>query len=93
MAFHTILKSSKDYYEALRWARLLTDRLQQTINKNLTEDQVIYNLKSQSKRSGIWNPTIQNPETRIYANPGSRVYTRGCYEVFYAYRTLPNHHS
>ena len=40
MAFHTILKSSKDYYEALRWARLLTDRLQETINKNLTEDQV-----------------------------------------------------
>ena len=42
MAFHTILKSSKDYYEALRWARLLTDRLQETINKNLTEDQVHY---------------------------------------------------
>ena len=41
MAFHTILRSSKDYYEALRWARKLTDELETMINKNLTAEQVI----------------------------------------------------
>ena len=40
-----------DYYEALRWARKLTDELEHTINKDLTpEEQVtvsnILNLKS-----------------------------------------------
>ena len=27
MVYHTILKTSKDYYEALRWARKLTDEI------------------------------------------------------------------
>ena len=40
MSFHTILKTSKDYYSALRWARRLTDRLETAINANLTDDQV-----------------------------------------------------
>ena len=31
-AFHTILKSSKDYYEAMRWARRLSDNLTAMIN-------------------------------------------------------------
>ena len=33
-AFHTILKSSKDYYEAMRWARRLSDNLTLMINDN-----------------------------------------------------------
>ncbi len=40
MAFHTILRSSKDYYEALRWARKLTDDLEKMINTNLTAEEV-----------------------------------------------------
>ena len=43
MAFHTILRSSKDYYEALRWARKLTDELEKMINTNVTAEQV-YNV-------------------------------------------------
>ena len=41
MAFHTILKTSKDYYEALRWARKLTSELEDTINRNLTEEEKV----------------------------------------------------
>ena len=35
-AFHTVLKTSEDYYEAMRWARRLADNITETINKNLT---------------------------------------------------------
>ena len=41
MGFHTILKTSKDYYEALRWARKLTAELEETINKNLTTEEQV----------------------------------------------------
>ena len=42
MTFHTILKTSKDYYEALRWARRLSDNLTTLLNQDLeTEDQKI----------------------------------------------------
>merc|ERR1712141_992418 len=41
MGFHTILKTSKDYYEALRWARKLTDELEHTINKDLTPEEQV----------------------------------------------------
>jgi len=40
MAFHTILKTSEDYYEALRWARKLTDNLTLTLNEGLPESEV-----------------------------------------------------
>jgi len=40
MAFHTILKTSKDYYTALKRARELTAKIEETINKNLTAEQV-----------------------------------------------------
>ena len=39
MAFHSILKTSKDYTEALRWSRLLTDSLTESINKDLPEEE------------------------------------------------------
>lgn len=32
MSYHSILKTSKDYYEALRSARIIADNLTQTIN-------------------------------------------------------------
>ena len=35
MTFHTILKTSKDYYEALRMARKLTDNLTMLLNQDL----------------------------------------------------------
>ena len=35
MAFHTILKTSKDYYEALGMARALADNLTDTLNRDL----------------------------------------------------------
>ena len=35
MAFHTILRTSKDYYEALRWARRLGENITETLNKDL----------------------------------------------------------
>ena len=62
MAFHTILKTSKDYYSALRWARRLTDRLETAINANLTDDQVRVprrpeiSLKSRTKC--LWHPSF-----------------------------------
>lgn len=37
MSYHTILKNSKDYYEALRSARNIADQLTKTINKNGVE--------------------------------------------------------
>ena len=37
MAFHSILKTSKDYTKALAWSRKLTDELEGTINKDLPE--------------------------------------------------------
>ena len=41
-----------------------------------------------------WTKSSWKWDTReVYANLGNQVYTRGCYEVFYAYRTLPNCHS
>jgi Niemann-Pick C1 protein len=39
-AFHTILKTSKDYYEAMRWARQLSDNLTAMINGNDTSNGV-----------------------------------------------------
>ena len=42
MAFHTILRTSKDYYSALEMARDLTDSITEAINVNRTqEEQVI----------------------------------------------------
>ncbi|CAL4096449.1 unnamed protein product, partial [Meganyctiphanes norvegica] len=35
MSYHTILKSSKDYYEALREARILTDNITKSLNEGL----------------------------------------------------------
>lgn len=32
MTYHTILKTSRDYYEALLWARQISDNITQTIN-------------------------------------------------------------
>ncbi|XP_040569202.2 LOW QUALITY PROTEIN: NPC intracellular cholesterol transporter 1-like [Lepeophtheirus salmonis] len=37
MTFHTILKTPKDYYEALRWARRLSSEIENSINGNLTD--------------------------------------------------------
>ncbi len=36
-AFHTILKTSEDYYEAMRWARRLSDNISLTLNRNSTD--------------------------------------------------------
>ena len=36
-AFHTVLKTSEDYYEAMRWARRLADNLTVTLNQNISE--------------------------------------------------------
>lgn len=36
MTYHTILKSSKDYYEALRWSRRISDWLTKKLQKNDT---------------------------------------------------------
>eukprot|EP00092_Neocalanus_flemingeri_P034693 GFUD01037748.1.p1 GENE.GFUD01037748.1~~GFUD01037748.1.p1 ORF type:complete len:796 (-),score=140.04 GFUD01037748.1:17-2356(-) len=41
MAFHTILRTSEDYYTALRRARELTDSITETINANRTEDEKV----------------------------------------------------
>ena len=35
-AFHTVLKTSEDYYEAMRWARRLADNISDTINRNVS---------------------------------------------------------
>ena len=35
-AFHTVLKTSEDYYEAMRWARRLSDNISMTINGNIS---------------------------------------------------------
>lgn len=35
MAYHTILKSSRDYYGALREARVISDNITQMIHDNL----------------------------------------------------------
>ena len=35
-AFHTVLKTSEDYYEAMRWARRLSDNISDTINRNVS---------------------------------------------------------
>lgn len=32
MSYHTVLKGSEDYYEALRYARIIADNLTATIN-------------------------------------------------------------
>lgn len=40
-AFHTILKTSKDYYEAMRWARLLADNITAMINGNETSPDAV----------------------------------------------------
>lgn len=39
MAFHTILKTSEDYTQALRWSRMLTDTLSKSINADLAEEE------------------------------------------------------
>lgn len=38
MTYHTILKTSKDFYEALRWSRRISSLLTQKIQSNLTTD-------------------------------------------------------
>ena len=38
MVYHTILKTSKDYYEALRWSRKLCSEIEEMINENVTEE-------------------------------------------------------
>ena len=35
-AFHTVLKTSEDYYEAMRWARRLANNISDTINRNVS---------------------------------------------------------
>lgn len=37
MVYHTILKTSKDYYEALRWSRKLCSEIEEMINANITD--------------------------------------------------------
>ena len=37
-AFHTVLKTSEDYYEAMRWARRLADNISMTINENISDE-------------------------------------------------------
>lgn len=32
MSYHTVLKNSKDYYEALRYARIVADNLTRTLD-------------------------------------------------------------
>jgi len=66
MVYHTILKTSKDYYEALRWARKLTDELEEMINKDLPEEQkvkvfpysVFYVFYEQYLQ--MWNDTLKS---------------------------------
>ena len=41
MAFHTILRTSKDYYMALARARQLTDSVMEFVNKNVTDDKKV----------------------------------------------------
>merc|ERR1719483_180940 len=41
MAFHTILRTSEDYYTALRRARELTDSITEMINANRTEEEKV----------------------------------------------------
>ena len=38
MTYHTILRNSKDFYEALRWARRLADNLTEMLNSGLDEN-------------------------------------------------------
>jgi len=38
MVYHTILKTSKDYYSALRWARKLSAEIEDMINVNVTNE-------------------------------------------------------
>lgn len=40
MTYHTILKTSRDYYEALLWARQVSDNITQSINSGGTEPTV-----------------------------------------------------
>ena len=42
MAFHTILRTSVDYYSALEKARELTDSITESINMNRTEDKQVH---------------------------------------------------
>ncbi|XP_071519627.1 NPC intracellular cholesterol transporter 1-like [Panulirus ornatus] len=39
MTYHTILKTSSDYYEALRWARNISENITRTINQGSEESQ------------------------------------------------------
>ena len=39
MVYHTILKTSKDYYEALRFARKLSKEIEDMINVNITKEE------------------------------------------------------
>lgn len=41
MVFHTILRVSTDFSEALRWSRKLTDAIAEVVNKDLDEDQQV----------------------------------------------------
>lgn len=37
MTYHTILKTSKDYYEALEWARDISENITNTLNEGQKE--------------------------------------------------------
>ena len=39
MAFHSILRNSHDYTEALRWSRRLVDSLSESVSRNLSDSQ------------------------------------------------------
>ena len=40
MAYHTILKTSKDYYSALEWARKISDNISLSINEGREGDPI-----------------------------------------------------
>uniref|UniRef100_T1IQG2 SSD domain-containing protein n=1 Tax=Strigamia maritima TaxID=126957 RepID=T1IQG2_STRMM len=69
MTYHTILKSSKDYFSALKWARYLAERITTTINKNLDKgnDTKTYSVFPYSvfyvfyeQYLTMWEDTLQN---------------------------------
>ena len=43
-AFHTVLKTSEDYYEAMRWARRLSNNISQMINQDISDPNLQINV-------------------------------------------------
>ena len=43
-AFHTVLKTSEDYYEAMRWARRLSNNISQMINHDISDPNLHINV-------------------------------------------------